>query len=752
MVVVSICDAGTPLPASCVNDTIFITINPVNDAPIVDNETHTINEDATASGDLTNAGDSDPDGTTLTANTTPVVAPSHGSIVINSDGTYTYTPTTNYNGTDMVVVSICDAGTPLPASCVNDTIFITINPANDAPIVDNETHTINEDVTASGDLTDNGDSDADGNLVVTTTPVSGPNHGSIVVNSDGTYTYTPIANFNGMDTVVVTICDDGTPLPANCVNDTIFITVNPINDIPVIDNETVVIDEDSPATGDLTDNGDNDLDGNLVVNTTPASGPNHGSIVIISDGTYTYTPTANFNGMDTVVVTICDDGTPLPANCLNDTIFITVNPINDVPAIDNEQVVIDEDTPAVGDLTDNGDSDVDGNLIVNTTPVSGPNHGTIVINSDGTFTYTPTANFNGMDTVVVTICDDGSPLPANCVNDTVFITVNPINDVPVVDNENHTIPLNGTASGDLTNSGDTDIDGNLIASTTPVDGPHHGTIVINADGTYTYTPSTDYFGLDTVIVTICDDGTPLPANCVNDTIYIQVMACPSPTDTDGDGLTDCEETSGIDDPSTPAVPTGTSDQNNPCDPIGLITTDTDGDGLTDCEETTGNDDPSTPAVPTGTSDQNNPCDPIGLITTDTDGDGYTDCEEITGNDDPSTSAIPTGTSNPNDPCDPLKCVQPTITIPQAFSPDGDGINEAFEIEGIENVPNNKLTILNRWGNEVYNVEHYANDWKGTSTNKLNFNGDQLPTGTYYYIFDTQDEEYGVMKGYIFLQR
>ncbi|MFV9552654.1 hypothetical protein, partial [Algibacter sp. PT7-4] len=85
---------------------------------------------------------------------------------------------------------------------------------------------------------------------------------------------------------------------------------------------------------------------------------------------------------------------------------------------------------------------------------------------------------------------------------------------------------------------------------------------------------------------------------------------------------------------------GTSDENDPCSPVGINTTDSDGDGLTDCEETTGIDDPSTPTVPTGTSDENDPCSPVGINTTDSDGDGLTDCEETTGIDDPSTPTVP----------------------------------------------------------------------------------------------------------------
>src|SRR5205085_6633356 len=63
-------------------------------------------------------------------------------------GNYTYTPSLNYNGSDMVVFNVCDRGTPLPVTCANDTLFITVNPVNDAPVLDNENLSTNEDTPA----------------------------------------------------------------------------------------------------------------------------------------------------------------------------------------------------------------------------------------------------------------------------------------------------------------------------------------------------------------------------------------------------------------------------------------------------------------------------------------------------------------------------------------------------------------------------------------------------------------------------
>ena len=103
------------------------------------------------------------------------------------------------------------------------------------------------------------------------------------------------------------------------------------------------------------------------------------------------------------------------------------------------------------------------------------------------------------------------------------------------------------------------------------------------------------------------------------------------------------------------------------------------------------------------TDPNNPCSLVVASQTETpsqawmdadcDGDGLTNGEEVSGG------------SNPFDPCDPNSC-DSDITIPQAFTPDGDNTNDTFVIPGIQNYPKNKLTIYNRWGNEVFFAEGY----------------------------------------------
>ncbi|MBL0314380.1 MAG: HYR domain-containing protein [Flavobacteriales bacterium] len=92
-----------------------------------------------------------------------------------------------------------------------------------------------------------------------------------------------------------------------------------------------------------------------------------------------------------------------------------------------------------------------------------------------------------------------------------------------------------------------------------------------------------------------------------------------------------------------------------------------------------------------------------------------------------------------------------IIIPEGFSPNGDGVNDLFEIIGIEDYPNNKLSIFNRWGHKVFEASKYDNSWNGTSESPITIGNGLLPKGTYYYVLDLGDES-KLMRGYIFLNR
>lgn len=109
--------------------------------------------------------------------------------------------------------------------------------------------------------------------------------------------------------------------------------------------------------------------------------------------------------------------------------------------------------------------------------------------------------------------------------------------------------------------------------------------------------------------------------------------------------------------------------------------------------------------------------------------------------------------DPNGYCgDPTTEDSITVKVPDAITPDGDGVNDFLVIQGIESFPNNELVIFNRWGNEVYHTVGYHNEWDGFVNVGTGLEGTQLPTGTYFYILDTKNDSVGVLKGYIYLQR
>lgn len=173
-----------------------------NTAPVAVNDSFTIGEDATLN-DSVATNDSDPENDVLSY--TVVSNVTNGTLTLNTDGTFEYTPSANYYGNDGFTYEVCD---PF-SECATATVTINVTPINDAPVADDDIYTGDEDQ----DITDNvnsNDSDIE-NDVLTYTLVSGPSNGTLNFNNDGSFTYTPNADFNGTDSFTYNVCD-GEPL------------------------------------------------------------------------------------------------------------------------------------------------------------------------------------------------------------------------------------------------------------------------------------------------------------------------------------------------------------------------------------------------------------------------------------------------------------------------------------------------------------------------------------------------------------
>jgi gliding motility-associated-like protein len=482
-----------------------------------------------------------------------------GTLVINSNGTYTFTPAPNYNGavpTATYTVSDGQGGTDTA------NLNITVTPVNDAPVANDDVNTTPEDTPVSGNVLTN-DTDVDGNpLTVTQFTIAGvpgtftagqtatiPGVGTLVINSNGTYTFTPAPNYNGaVPTATYTVSDgQGGTDTAN-----LNITVTPVNDAPVANDDVNTTPEDTPVSGNVLTN-DTDVDGNpltvtqFVINGqvytagSLANIPGVGTLVINSNGTYTFTPAPNYNGqMPTATYTVSDGQGGTDTANLN----ITVTPVNDAPVANDDVNTTPEDTPVSGNVLTN-DTDVDGNpLTVTQFTIAGvpgtftagqtatiPGVGTLVINSNGTYTFTPAPNYNGTVPAVTYTVSDGQGGTDTAL---LQITVTPVNDAPVANDDVNTTPEDTPVSGNvLTN--DTDVDGDALTVTqftiAGVPGtftagqtatiPGVGTLVINSNGTYTFTPAPNYNGTVPPATYTISDG-----NGGTDTAVLQITVTP----------------------------------------------------------------------------------------------------------------------------------------------------------------------------------------------------------------------------------
>ncbi len=458
-------------------------IPPVNAVPVAVADSYSTNEDTalnvSASGVLTN--DTDADSDPLTA--IKVTDPANGSVVLNSDGSFTYTPNADFNGSDSFTYKAND-GT---ADSNIATVTITVNSVNDAPVAVADSYSTNEDtplvVAVSGVL--GNDSDVDGDSL-SAIKVTDPSNGSVLLNSDGSFTYTPNTNFNGSDSFTYK-ANDGT-VDSNTV--IVSITVNPVNNAPVAVDDSASTNEDTlVTTGDVLSN-DTDVDGDtLSVSVADATSANGGTVVNNGNGTFNYTPASNFNGTDTFNYTVSDGS-------LTDvgTVTITVTAVNDAPVANNDAYSANEDTAlnvAASGVLGN-DTDVEGNTLTSIL-VSNVSHGTLTLNSDGSFNYAPASNYVGPDSFTYK-ANDGS---ADSNTATVNITVGGTNDIPVASNDSYStyenVALVISAPGVLGN--DTDADSDPLTAVKVTD-PSHGTVTLNSDGSFTYTPTSNFSGTD----------------------------------------------------------------------------------------------------------------------------------------------------------------------------------------------------------------------------------------------------------------
>ncbi|MBI2382440.1 MAG: tandem-95 repeat protein, partial [Gammaproteobacteria bacterium] len=511
--------------------TLDITVRPVDDASVVQPDSQIIDEDTVATGNVL-GNDSDIDSTlsvvsftingqSYTAGQTAVLD-GIGSLVINADGTYSFTPAANWNGVMPQAVYTLNTGS-------STTLDITVRPVDDASVVQPDSQIIDEDTVATSNVLGN-DSDIDSTLSVVSFTIDGQSYtagqtavldgiGSLVINADGTYTFTPAANWNGVMPQAVYTLNTGS-------STTLDITVRPVDDASVVQPDSQIIDEDTVATGNVLGN-DSDIDSTLSVVSFTIDGQSYtagqtavldgiGSLVINADGTYSFTPAANWNGVMPQAVYTLNTGS-------STTLDITVRPVGDASVIGGDDSgAVSEDNVLVtsGTLTV---SDPDGSTGFHAETITDGDYGTFTLNADGSWSYTlnnanPTVQaLTAADSLVRTF----TVLTADGTSHTVTVTITGAdeagggggggNDPTNAVNDTNTVNEGETASGNVL-SNDTDVDDVLSVASFSIAGEAGpfvvgaayviagvGSLTLNANGAYSFVPAADWNGTVPVV-------------------------------------------------------------------------------------------------------------------------------------------------------------------------------------------------------------------------------------------------------------
>ncbi|MGB2863516.1 MAG: Ig-like domain-containing protein [Sedimentisphaerales bacterium] len=448
---------------------ISLAIEAVNDPPIANHQSMMTKVDRSVSITLT-GNDIDSDDLKYAI----AIQPGHGTLTFGSDfdtnGKLTYTPNANFTGKDSFAFKLNDGD----VDSAQATVTLNLTP-NHVPMADLQSVTTAEDTATVINLTG---SDPDGDTVVYSV-VTVPSHGSLSGTAPN-LTYSPNKNFSGPDSFTFKV-NDGT---ADSALTTVAVTITPANDPPVANNIDVSAMEDMPIPVTLVGI---DPDGDSLtysILTKPSNGTLRGTEPDMS-----YTPNTNFNGLDSFTFRV-SDGT---LNSIPGTVSLVVNPVDDPPIANGDNVTVPEDKVSHILLTG---SDPDGDPLTYSV-LRGPTHGTLRGTAPNLI-YTPDPNFSWLDSFTFRVNDGKS----DSVPATVMISVAPANDPPTAKDDKIVTQEDTPATIDVL-ANDIDVDNELI-TISEINQSKSGLVTKNNDGTLTYTPNNNFSGTDTFTYTVTD--------------------------------------------------------------------------------------------------------------------------------------------------------------------------------------------------------------------------------------------------------
>ena len=430
------------------------------------------NDSTTGSGTLTLAGINGADGNALTFSSGCTVA-------VASDGSFLFVAAPGIVSTESFTYTVTDGTDSASAT-------VTINVTDTAPVASDATiSAVHDQVLPSINLTQYA-TDADGDPLAASI-VSGPSNGQLMQNPDGTYDYLPNSQHVGADSFTYKV-NDGIDN-----SNTATVSINVTDQAPVANDETFGVPAHGPITiapalGVLAY--DTDADGDALT-ASLVSNPSNGAVNFNSDGSFTYTPNARFTGTDSFTYQASDG--ILASNAA--TITLNVHSTNQAPVAADDSYTVSHNTPltisaslTTGVLANDTDADNDP---LTASLISNPSNGTVALNSDGSFAYTPNNDFIGTDTFTYVANDSVAKSNIATVSITVTDNAPSAGDWSFTVEHGQTLTVSSTVLSEST-----DVDGDPLTAVL-VSGPSDGHLHFDADGTFTYSPNSGFAGTDT---------------------------------------------------------------------------------------------------------------------------------------------------------------------------------------------------------------------------------------------------------------
>lgn len=516
-----------------------------NDLPVAADDAFTTDEDTalvvSAPGVLANDVDADADALTATLTQPPV----SGTLAFATDGSFTYTPGTNFAGADVFhYVTHDGSGESSPG-----TVTLTVTPVDDPPVALDITRTGPEDPLFSIPI-GMSFTDPDGcpdSCFAFAEIVTQPSYGT--ASSGGGLDYRPDLHFNGTDSFTYRVHHGQSSATA-----TVTVIVTPVNDRPVAVSEEWTIEEDQPLSipqpGVLANDSDVEDDTLFAVPACPpggctvSSGDPQDSFALSSDGSFLYTPPPEWAGVRTFLYQV-NDSEGGQSEVV--TVRFTITSVEDAPTAGNDVYVITEDTPfmvtgSAGVLANDSDPDSATLVLSLADDVS---KGALSLGTDGSFAYIPDPNEYGDDTFTYSLSDGLSSSIA-----TVTLTIVPTDDAAVAFADTFAatedLPLVVSSTAGLL-ANDIDLDDDVLVAVLGQD-VQDGTLVLGSDGSFVYTPDPEFSGSDAFTYHV-NDGT---ANTGDVSVSIEVasvddvpLVMPDDFSVEEDGTLSIDATEGV---------------------------------------------------------------------------------------------------------------------------------------------------------------------------------------------------------------